>query len=132
MLTNKHTQRSLCLEKLGYFDQKNHIFRPPQGSSQAALKVSENISQSTLAFRDYSALAYTQLGLCAGSYYYDNCKVAHPDSFFKSIFTSIFNAFDPVDFIDKNPLLLESLTLSLLREPSEDLLYEYRFTVWQY
>lgn len=99
MLLNKRSISAFNLSDLGTFDHERHVFKP---ATPKALKVSENISQSPFAFRDYAMTVYNQLGLVGKDYYYNRQKVERANAFFTSIFTSIFNVFDPVTVIEVN------------------------------
>lgn len=109
MLLNKRSTSSFNLSDLGTFDHERHVFKP---TTPKALKVSENISQSPLAFRDYAMSIYSQLGLVGKDYYYNRQKVERANACFTSIFTSIFNAFDPVIIIEDNGGIAFLSTLS--------------------
>lgn len=107
MLVNKHTGTSL---KVGHFDaQTLKIIPLNEESDYSFLKISENISQSPLSFRDYSIVAYAQLELIGGKYFIkskafpdlDPTKVKNPDKSFYSILCTIFNSYDPIELIEK-------------------------------
>lgn len=99
MLLNKKTKTAFNLSELGSFDRERHLFIP---TTTKALKVSENISQSPLAFCDYAKTVYNQLRLDGEIYFYNTEKVGYPNALFASIFTCIFDAYDPVELIEEN------------------------------
>jgi hypothetical protein len=99
MLLQKKSHSSFCVDDLGSFDNQAQLF---QAKTMKALKVSENISQSPLSFRDLAVTIYNQLGFCGGNFSYRGQSVTRPDSLLKSLVPSIFNAWDPITFIESD------------------------------
>lgn len=103
MLNNKHTGTRL---EVGCYDPSQSKIAVGRRTYKF-LKVSENLSQSSLSFRDYAVVIYTELGLKGKSHYITSAptpiKVTHPNAVFTSIVSSIFNSYDPVQLIENLP-----------------------------
>ncbi|MBX9804426.1 MAG: hypothetical protein K2Y18_01585 [Alphaproteobacteria bacterium] len=106
MLVNKHTGTPF---KVGHYDEQTSKIVPVnENDGYNFLKISENVSQSPLSFRDYSIVAYTQLGLVGGTYYITSSQFPHlaptkiirPNSVFTSLLSTIFNSYDPIELIE--------------------------------
>jgi hypothetical protein len=106
MILQRKSRSPFRVGDLGVFDNQAQRF---QASTMKALKVSENISQSPLSFRDLAVTIWNQLGFCGCNFSYRGQSVTRPDSLLKSLVSIIFNAWDPVTFIESD-VGLEGLT----------------------
>lgn len=106
MLVNKHSGTPY---QVGHYDENiRRIYPISDVEGYSFLKLSENVSQSPLSFRDYSLVAYTQLGLKGGQYFIKSnmfpcltkAKVKRPHNVFISLLCTIFNSYDPVMLIE--------------------------------
>lgn len=75
-------------------------------------KLTENIAQTVFSFRDLATTVYRQLEFKGKKYTYGGNAIKRANGLLTSLLTQLFNAYDPIEMIEKGSRLQDVLTLA--------------------
>ncbi len=73
-------------------------------------KLTENIAQTVFSFRDLATTVYRQLEFKGKKYTYGGNEIKRANGLLTSLLTQLFNAYDPIEMMEKSSRLQDVLT----------------------